>query len=160
MDTSVLTLDSGEFSQDIRSNTFDKLHGTNEDQLFPSFIQVLPLTLRGGRIEQNLLMLNIYLIKPTFVLPSDEYSLEKFISNKLSEIKAVEYIFASKEENIFHVWIIINKLDRDVRDTIYDIQYDILENFRRAHFDFHIICREDRDINELFGKNAIMIYRR
>jgi len=145
--------------QYIPNTTLGKLQGSNEGELTGTFLQGLPLRIRGGQIEQNLLIFNFYPIKQHHICDSREYNLESFISRRISEITAVEYIFTSKEENILQVWIIINELDREVRDRIYDIEYDILEHFKDIYFDFHVVCRNDRDMNELFPCNSIMIYR-
>jgi hypothetical protein len=86
--------------------------------------------------------------------------LEKFIANKISEIREVEYIIISKRENYYEIWTIIDKLDREVRKNIYDIEYDILENIKGLYFDFHVICRNGRDPKELFSPQSKLIFQR
>lgn len=158
-DFRVINSDYVEISQDIPSGTSEQTQGINAD-LLASFLQILPVRLTRGQVGQNIAFVNLFLVKQPPVWDSKEYGIENFISNKISEITEVEYIFISKEENNFQISIIINKLDRELRNNIYDIEYDILEYFRDMYFDFHVICRDDRDINDLFPKSAIMIYRK
>ena len=106
------------------------------------------------------MVLNVAFFAQSSAWNSIEYTLENYIADKISEIKEVEYIFIGKDNNIIDVSIIINKLDRIVRDQIYDIEYSIINYFRENLFDFHVICRDDRDIDEFFSSKAIMIYRR
>lgn len=94
------------------------------------------------------------------IVNSTEDKLEIFIAKNISKIIEVEYILLSKIDNHYEIWTVINKLDRDVRDKIYDAEYDILENFRDIYFDFHVICRDDRNINEIFPTNSIIFYRK
>ena len=124
------------------------------------YLQMLPVSIKSGQIQQNVLVLNVAIFPQSSVWNSIEYTLENYIADEISEINEVEYIFVGKRNNIIDVSIIINKLDRTVRDRIYDIEYSMIGRFRNNYFDFHIICRDDRDINELFSSKAIMIYRR
>ncbi len=157
-DIGLLSSNYVDISDYMPSKTPAKLQGTNEVQLYASYLGVLPLSNVAVQGDQNLLILNVYLMQRTYISDSKEYTLEKYIAIKISRVPDVEYIFISKEENILQVWIVINKLDRAVRDIIYDIEYSIIEHFRDIYFDFHVICRDDRDINEFF--QAIMIYRK
>lgn len=147
----VETSNYGMTSQYVRGITHAKFQGTDEVELYASVLQASPLRRRGGIIEQNLLIFNFYPIKQN-IIDTAGYNLENYISRKLSENAAIEYIFTFKENNILHVWIVINKLDREARDKIYDIEYTILEHFKDIYFDFHVIYRDDRDINDLFPR--------
>jgi hypothetical protein len=155
----VLTSNYGQTFDCVPIPTPTESQGTDEPELYALFRYALPLRRRWGIIEQNIVVFNFYKIKQN-VIDTKGYNLESFISRKLAENAAVEYVFTSKEQNILHVWIVINKLDREARDKIYDIEYSILEKFRDNCFDFHVICRDDRYINDLFPSKAIMIYRR
>lgn len=149
----------GDISEYMPSKTHAEIQGTNEVELYASYVKVLPVTGKG-QISQNVLMLNVYVITRPSISDSKEYSLERFIADKISVFTDVDYIIISKEESNFHVWTVMNKLDRTVRDKIYDIEYDILQHFSDIYFDFHVISMDDRDINDLFPSNAIIIYRK
>ncbi|MCK9376366.1 MAG: hypothetical protein M0P73_09455 [Syntrophobacterales bacterium] len=91
---------------------------------------------------------------------SKDDKLESFIAESISQVQEVEYILLSKIGNHYEIWIVINKLDREVRDRIYDVEYDILEQFSDTYFDFHVVCRDDRNIEDIFPTDAIIFYRR
>ncbi len=152
------TSDAGEISQ-IAGENVERIQGTNESMV-ASYLQAIPVRLRNGQIEQKIAIFNFFLVKQPSIWDSKEYSLENFISSKISEIKEVEYIYFIKKDTFYEIWTIINKLDREVRKQIYDIEFNILQKFKDLYFDFHIICRNDRDINELCSSKSKMIFQR
>ena len=86
--------------------------------------------------------------------------LENFIAEKFIAIPGVECVFLSLENYSVDIWTVINKLDREIRKKIYDVEYNILGIISDFHFDFHVICRNDRDIEELYPSNAKMIFQK
>ncbi len=91
---------------------------------------------------------------------SADCKLDIYITKIISQVPEVEYIILSKKDNYYEIWTVINKLDREVRDRIYDVEYNILQHFREFYFDFHVICRDDKSIDEIFPTNAIIYYRK
>jgi hypothetical protein len=142
------------------TKTPQQLEWGTENPLYVRYLQMLPVSIKCGQIQQNVLVLNVAFFPQSTAWDTIGYTLENYIADEISKIKEVEYIFVGKDNNIIDVSIIINKLDRVVRDRIYDIEYSIIGRFRDNYFDFHVICRNDRNINELFSSKAIMIYRR
>lgn len=86
--------------------------------------------------------------------------LENFVAEKIFTIPEVEYVFLSLENDSINIWTVINKLDREVRKKIYDVEYDILDILKGFQLDFHVICRNDRNIEELYTSNARMIFQK
>lgn len=86
--------------------------------------------------------------------------LESFLAEKFIDIPGVEYVFLSVENDSVDIWTVINRLDREMREKIYNVEYDILGLINDFHFDFHVICRNDRDIKEIHPSNAKMIFER
>jgi hypothetical protein len=80
--------------------------------------------------------------------------LENFVAQKLFAIPEVEYVFLSLENDSIDIWTVINKLESEVRNKIYDVEYDILDILKIFQFDFHVICRNDRNVTELYPSNA------
>jgi len=87
-------------------------------------------------------------------------SLENFVAQKFIAIPGVEYVLLSLENDSVDIWTVINKLDREIRKKIYDVEYDILGIISNFHFDFHVICRNDRSIKELYPSNAKMVFQK
>jgi hypothetical protein len=87
-------------------------------------------------------------------------ALGNFIAQKFIDIPGVEYVLLSLENDSVDIWTVINKLDREIREKIYDVEFDILGIISNFHFDFHVICRNDRNIEELYPSNAKMVFQK
>jgi hypothetical protein len=92
----------------------------------------------------------------------DSYTnrLEHFIGEQIFVVPEVEHIFFSTENDSINIWTVINVLDREVRRKIYDAEYDILDFFKDLLFDFHVVCRNNRNINEIHPSKAKYILHR
>jgi hypothetical protein len=94
------------------------------------------------------------------MIDSSTNRLENFIAQKFIAIPGVEYVLISLENDSVDIWTVINKLDRGIREKIYDVEFDILGIISNFHFDFHVICRNDRSIKELYPSNAKMVFQK
>ena len=79
---------------------------------------------------------------------SSKNKMESFISERISAIPEVEEVILSPEDKSINIWIIVNKLDRDVRKKFYDVRDKILEVLKGFHIEFYVVCRNDVNINE------------
>jgi hypothetical protein len=86
--------------------------------------------------------------------------IDNLIVKHISQVSEVEYILFSKIKDYYEIWTVINKLDRGVREKIYDIEFNMLRKFKGLHFDFHVICRNDRNIKDFYSSNTKMIFQR
>lgn len=110
--------------------------------------------------EQNI-NISIFHLSPNIeVWRSDSGILENYISSQISIVREVEFVFSTKENDQINLWIIVNNPDRKVRDSLYDIEFDILKKFTNNNFDFHIMYREGKDIKEILPSNYDIIFRR
>jgi len=134
--------------------------GTDETELIATYVQLDSIVTKIGKPLTNLMMFNFYLLPRINISATDKNRLEYFIAQNISKIPQVEYIFFSKRDTFYEIWTVINKLDREIRKKIYDIEFNILQKFKDLYFDFHIICRNDRDINELSSSKSKMIFKR
>jgi len=101
------------------------------------------------------------LCKPQYeITNSIDDRLENYIVKCISKVLEVEYIIFSKIEDYYEIWTVINKLDREVRERIYDIEFNILGRFKSLYVDFHVICRNDRDIKDFYSSNTKIIFQR
>ena len=87
-------------------------------------------------------------------------NLENFIAERFGAISLAEFVFLSIEKDSIDIWTIINKLDRKVREKIYEIEYEILGKFKEFQFDFHVMCRDDRNIEEVRPSGSKMIFKK
>ena len=74
--------------------------------------------------------------------------MESFISERISAIPEVEEVILSSEDKPINIWIIVNKLDRDVRKKFYDVRDNILKVLKGFRIEFYVVCRNDVDVNE------------
>ncbi len=119
---------------------------------------VIPLPFNWDRSKRFLTPL---ILQPQYEISNSvDDKLERFIAKSISKVKEVEFILFSKIENYYEIWTVINKLDREVREHIYDIEFNILRTLKGLYFDFHVICRNDRDINEFYSSNTKIIFQR
>jgi hypothetical protein len=89
------------------------------------------------------------------VFNSYENRLQDFIKNQISKVTEVEFIFCRSEEQAYFVWTIINKLDPNVRKTIYEYQKFIVQSFPEQMFDFYIVARTDDPIDSIVGEKGM-----
>lgn len=71
-------------------------------------------------------------------LASDQYTIENYIKQEISRIKEVKDISCNKKGNFLNIWVIIDHLDRKVREKIYEIELKLLKRFTDFNFDFHV----------------------
>lgn len=95
-----------------------------------------------------------------YVTQSDLDSIENYIAQEIAAIKEVEYVFCVIEEDFLDISTLINHLDRKVREKIYEVELKLLKRFLDLSFDFHVIIRENRKVEELLPTTVKMIFRR
>ncbi len=78
-------------------------------------------------------------------------SLSDFISLELSQVKEVEAVLTARQENLFYLWIIVDPFHRAIREKIYARERGIINEFMRFDFDFNIVSRRGRNLNELIS---------
>lgn len=82
------------------------------------------------------------------------------ISKRFFDNPAVECIFLSIEDDLIGIMTVINKYDKETAESIYNAEYDLLETFNDFFFDFFIIYREDREIDDIWPQESVVIFRR
>lgn len=134
---------------------------TNENQFCASWPEVLRSNINWHRyIKQIILRSQANPMPQLDTWDTKTNNLANFIANRIFKVPDVEYVFFSREENSIEIWTVINTLNRNSRKRIYDVEYDILELFKDLYFDFHVICRNDRDITELYPSKDKIILKR
>jgi hypothetical protein len=70
-----------------------------------------------------------------------------FLRKHLQNIKGIKRVCLTHEEYVIHVWILIEKEDWDIREKIYNAQYDIyLSESSAFRFNFHV--SEERELSD------------
>lgn len=92
---------------------------------------------------------------------SYEDRLQKIIADRIKGVSEVEYIFCQREEDIFLVWTVINKLDVEARRRIYRKQREIIDLFKDETFDFYVVAREGQAPESIINQDGVeLIYPR
>jgi hypothetical protein len=82
--------------------------------------------------------------------------LRDFIAFEFSLVHDVEYVFTAFRENqIFYAWIVTDKFEQSVRDQIYEREQAIIDEFPDFEFDFYIIARMGRNLDDLIGDDSM-----
>lgn len=95
-----------------------------------------------------------------YVTQSNLHNIENYIGQEIASIEEVEYVFCVVEEDFLDIRTVINHLDRKVREKIYGVELRLLRQFRDLSFDFHVIIRENRDVNEIVPASAKRIFHK
>lgn len=134
---------------------------SNENEFHASWAQTLRNNInRQSDIEQIILGSEVNPIPQFYNWDTETDNLENLIAHRMFKVPDVEYVIISRKEDSREIWTIINKLNRKSRKKIYDIEYTILELFKELYFDFHVICRNNRDISEFFTSKDKLIFKR
>jgi len=75
-------------------------------------------------------------------------SVRDFIAGELSLVPEVELVFVSRKDRQFHVWTVVDAFERSVREKIYAHEREIIDEFDSIDFDFNIISRRGRPLDE------------
>ncbi|MBW1956443.1 MAG: hypothetical protein JRI83_12125 [Deltaproteobacteria bacterium] len=86
-------------------------------------------------------------------------AIDNFFAEKFFTIQQVEAVFFRDDDNSIQVWTLINELDRSIRNRIYEIEFSIMKRFPEIGFDFHVMSRNNRDIEEIIPAGMKIIKR-
>lgn len=91
----------------------------------------------------------------------DTYSvsdLKEYIGDKIGQSDGVLRIYSRFNNNVLSCWIIIEKRDRKILETIYSIEDNIIERFFDCEFDFHTKYANGRDIDSIINGIAVQVF--
>jgi hypothetical protein len=86
--------------------------------------------------------------------------LKEFIALELSSAAEVEYVFCAFRNNVFYVWVLLDRFENEVRERIYEREELIIDEFPMFEFDFYLISRMGREPGELVSESIELVYDR
>jgi hypothetical protein len=92
--------------------------------------------------------------------PVATIALNEFIGFEISLVPEVEAVFTAFRNEVFYVWVIVNRFAEDVTAKIYDRQRAIIDEFPTFEFDFYIIAGLGRDPWELVSESVRLAFER
>lgn len=93
---------------------------------------------RYYRITQRLLKQNVFLQNILFSKVATMQEIVSFLQQAFSNITGISNVYLNLNNKIVNCIIVIQHLDKALQDKIYDIEYDIMENFVDLDFDFNL----------------------
>lgn len=79
---------------------------------------------------------------------------EDAIVQKLSAVPEVESLYVINRGSVVRVFAVIDQEVDDVFDAIYDRESSIMRRFSDVSFDFNILARRGRPIDQLVGSET------
>lgn len=87
-------------------------------------------------------------------------ALSEFIAFEISLVSEVEAVFTAFRNEVFYVWVIVNRFADNVRARIYDRQRTIIDEFPTFEFDFYVIAGLGRGPWELVSESVTLAFQR
>jgi len=84
--------------------------------------------------------------------------LKEYIGDQIGKSDGVLRVYSRFNNNVLSSWIIIKKRDRNILESIYTIEDDIIERFFDCEFDFHTKYANGRDIDSIINGVAVQVY--
>jgi len=84
--------------------------------------------------------------------------LKEYIGDQIGKSDGVLRVYSRFNNNVLSCWIIIKKRDRNILESIYTIEDDIIERFFDCEFDFHTKYANGRDIDSIINGVAVQVY--
>lgn len=82
----------------------------------------------------------------------------QFFIEKASKIQGVEEVYVFMKEEAVDIWTVISEYNFDTELKVSEIQCELTRIFNALSFNFLILARRNRHLNDLIPKNGVKIY--
>ena len=86
-------------------------------------------------------------------------SLEAALANELGPIPGVRHILVERADEAVSVWVALDNSTKQVRERVFQKQFDLIDRFPEVSFDFNLVQAKDRTPAE-FASTARLVYSR
>jgi hypothetical protein len=86
--------------------------------------------------------------------------LNEFIAEEISRVSDVDHIFTAFRNNVFYVWILLERFETTVRESIYEREKVIIDEFPMFDFDFYIVATEKQNPEDLISGSVELVYEK
>lgn len=76
----------------------------------------------------------------------------------VSEIQAVEAIIVTRMAGGYSIWTVADQLDEATRERLYDWEWELMQLYPDLSFDFHLLERQGRDLEEFVTLKHVDLY--
>src|SRR5229473_3216120 len=87
------------------------------------------------------------------------FSVEVFSRIELSLVREIERVFFEHEgDKEFRIISVVNKRDVAIREKVYASEEEIMKAFPGLNFDFHVVARMDRKVEDVLTKAGKLVF--
>lgn len=86
-------------------------------------------------------------------------TLEVALAKDLALVHDVRHVLVERADDNLLVWIALDNPTKDVREKVFQKQFDLIDGFPEVSFDFNIVSAKGRSSQE-FASSAKLIYSR
>jgi hypothetical protein len=79
-------------------------------------------------------------------------------ANLMSQISEVEAILAMLDDGAFSLWSVTDEVSLKVEDHIYEMEGKLMDMFPGQGFDFHLIERQGRPLEEIVSLDHFAVH--
>lgn len=119
----------------------------------------IPAAAKGYSDEERQRFIKAFGQADKFFLFASNPLVHTFI-RQVSHIPQVNAICSRQEDNVIHIWTIIEAPDKAVEHQVYAAEMKLMESFAEIAFDFHAIFRSGRDLPAILPTDSEIIYTR
>lgn len=95
-----------------------------------------------------------------FTDPIFSSRLNEFIADEISRVSDIDYIFTAFRNNVFYVWILLERFETAVRESIYEREKLVIDEFPMFDFDFYIVATEKQNPEDLISGSVELVYEK
>ena len=82
----------------------------------------------------------------------------RFFAELISQISEVEAVLGALDDGAFSLWSVTDAVSVEVEDHIYEMEGELMDMFPSAGFDFHLIERRGRPLEEIVSLDHFSVY--
>lgn len=89
---------------------------------------------------------------------SETDSLMRSIAKCMSDLTQVERVYIRFDGRVFYTWVVIEQRDREVQNTVYEREKEIINRVHDYGFDFNVVYLSGTDIDSLVAGEVELAY--
>lgn len=98
---------------------------------------------------------------PLYISSKPTFSVETVVRFELSMVKQVEAVFVDREaDGEYKIISVVNQRDVSIREKVYEREEAIMDEYPTLKFDFHVLARMNRKIEDVITTSRKSIFNR
>ena len=92
--------------------------------------------------------------------PEEEHPAVHAFREMLADVVEVEAVLARRVNKEYSIWTVVNEPSREVRNRIYDREWQLMDQYSDVGFLFHILEREGERLTDLISVDDFDLHLR